>query len=60
MQGLAFIYVDEEFQKKMIPANVGWLSVENAWNLLDYKLESKNFCKCFSKRNLKCLWHLCF
>lgn len=41
MQGLAFIYVDEEFQKKMIPANVGWLSVENAWNLLDYKLDLK-------------------
>ena len=41
MQGLAFIYVDGEFQKKMIPANVGWLSVENAWNLLDYKMELK-------------------
>ncbi len=41
MQGLAFIFVDEDFQKKMIPANVGWLSVENAWNLLDYKLDLK-------------------
>ncbi len=47
MQGLAFIYVDEEFQKKMIPANVGWLSVENAWNLLDYKLDLKTSANVF-------------
>lgn len=47
MQGLGFIYVDEEFQKKMIPANVGWLSVENAWDLLDYKLELKTSANVF-------------
>jgi selenocysteine lyase/cysteine desulfurase len=47
MQGLAFIYVDDEFQKKMIPANVGWLSVENAWNLLDYKLDLKTSANVF-------------
>jgi selenocysteine lyase/cysteine desulfurase len=47
MQGLAFIYVDEDFQKKMIPANVGWLSVENAWNLLDFKLELKTSANVF-------------
>jgi len=47
MQGLAFIYVDEEFQKKMVPANVGWLSVENAWNLLDYKLDLKTSANVF-------------
>ncbi|MBK7630986.1 MAG: aminotransferase class V-fold PLP-dependent enzyme [Ignavibacteriales bacterium] len=47
MQGLAFIYVDEDFQKKMIPANVGWLSVENAWNLLDYKMDLKTSANVF-------------
>jgi len=47
MQGLAFIYVDGEFQKKMIPANVGWLSVENAWNLLDYKMDLKSSANVF-------------
>ncbi len=47
MQGLAFIYIDEEFQKKMIPSNVGWLSVENAWNLLDYKLDLKTSANVF-------------
>lgn len=41
MQGLAFIYVDEDLQKNMIPSNVGWLSVINAWQLLDYKLALK-------------------
>lgn len=47
MQGLAFIYVDEALQKKMIPANVGWLSVENAWSLLDYKLDLKTSANVF-------------
>lgn len=47
MQGLAFIYVDEELQRKMYPANVGWLSVENAWNLLDYKLDLKTSANVF-------------
>lgn len=46
-QGLAFIYVDEKFQKKMIPANVGWLSVNDAWNLLDYKLDLKTSANVF-------------
>ena len=47
MQGLAFIYVDSDFQKQMIPANVGWLSVENAWNLLDYKMDLKTTANVF-------------
>lgn len=41
LQGLAFIFVDNELQKNMIPSNVGWLSVEDAWNLLDYKMDLK-------------------
>lgn len=47
MQGLAFIYVDENLQKKLTPANVGWLSVEDAWNLLDYKMNLKNTANVF-------------
>jgi selenocysteine lyase/cysteine desulfurase len=47
MQGLAFIYVDAEFQKKLSPINVGWLSVEDAWNLLDYKMNLKNTANVF-------------
>ncbi|MDY0083429.1 MAG: aminotransferase class V-fold PLP-dependent enzyme [Ignavibacteriaceae bacterium] len=40
-QGLAFIYLNEKLQKKLIPTNIGWLSVNNAWNLLDYQLDLK-------------------
>jgi selenocysteine lyase/cysteine desulfurase len=47
MQGLAFIYVDENFQRKMMPANVGWLSVQNAWNLLDYTMNLKTSANVF-------------
>ncbi len=38
---LAFIYLTEELQRKLNPAYVGWLSVEDAWNLLDYKMNLK-------------------
>ncbi|MFZ2324497.1 MAG: aminotransferase class V-fold PLP-dependent enzyme [Ignavibacteriaceae bacterium] len=47
MQGLAFIYIDENLQKKITPSNVGWLSVNNAWNLLDYKLDLKSSANVF-------------
>ena len=47
LQGLAFIFVDEELQKKMFPANVGWLSVENAWSLLEYKMDLKTSANVF-------------
>lgn len=47
MQGLAFVYIDENFQKRMIPSNIGWLSVENAWNLLDYKMDLKRSANVF-------------
>ncbi len=40
-QGLAFIYLNEKLQRKIIPANIGWLSVNNAWNLLDYQIDLK-------------------
>jgi cysteine desulfurase / selenocysteine lyase len=47
MQGLAFIFVDEKLQQNMIPANVGWLSVDDSWNLLDYKLNLKTSANVF-------------
>jgi selenocysteine lyase/cysteine desulfurase len=52
VQGLAFIYIDEELQKKMIPVNIGWLSVKNAWNLLDYNLELKKSADVFQSGTL--------
>ena len=42
LQGFGFIYVSEELQEKLEPKYVGWLSVKNAWNLLDYNLKLRN------------------
>lgn len=47
LQGLGFIYISEELQRKISPRYVGWLSVENAWNLLDYNLKLKSSAECF-------------
>ena len=47
LQGLAFIYITEDLQRKIHPANLGWLSVKNAWNLLDYKLDLKTSANVF-------------
>lgn len=42
MQGLAFIYVSDKLQQQLEPKYVGWLSVEDAWNLLDFNLKLKS------------------
>ncbi len=41
MQGLSYIFIRKELQEKMSIANLGWLSVDNAWNLLDYDATPK-------------------
>jgi len=41
LQGMAFIYISEELQNKLKTASVGWLSVENAWDLIDYDFTLK-------------------
>lgn len=41
-QGLAFIYLTEELQRKINPAYLGWLSVEDAWDLLNYSMRLKS------------------
>ena len=38
LQGLGFIYLSEELQKKLKQKFVGWKSVVNAWNIIDYDL----------------------
>ncbi len=39
LEGTTIIYISEELQKKIEPKYVGWLSVKNAWNILDYNLD---------------------
>jgi selenocysteine lyase/cysteine desulfurase len=41
LQGMAFVYVSEELQNKMYTVPAGWLSVEGAWNLIEYDLKLK-------------------
>jgi cysteine desulfurase / selenocysteine lyase len=42
LEGLGFIYLSEQIQKRITQKYVGWTSVGEAWKLLDYKLEFKN------------------
>jgi selenocysteine lyase/cysteine desulfurase len=42
LQGTGFIYISEELQNKIEPKYIGWLSVKDAWNMLDYNLELKD------------------
>jgi len=41
VQGLAFIYIDVDLQSKIKTVPLGWLSVNNAWDFLDYKIDLK-------------------
>jgi selenocysteine lyase/cysteine desulfurase len=41
-QGLSYIYLTEELQQKLVPANIGWTSVTDTWNLLDYDLSLRS------------------
>ncbi len=54
-QGLAFLYLNEKLQKKLIPSNVGWLSVNNAWNLLDYQIDLKTTADVFQGGTINAL-----
>lgn len=42
LQGLGFIYLSENLQKKLQQKFVGWKSVKNAWNILDYELNLRD------------------
>ncbi len=37
--GVAFLYLSEQMMEAVTPAHVGWLSVQNAWDLFNYRLE---------------------
>jgi cysteine desulfurase/selenocysteine lyase len=52
LQGLAFIYVQKEFQEKMKSAPIGWLAVKDAWNLLDFDLATKETAERFQPGTL--------
>jgi cysteine desulfurase/selenocysteine lyase len=52
LQGLAFIYVRKELQDKMKSAPIGWLAVNNAWDLLNFDLTTKETAERFQPGTL--------
>jgi cysteine desulfurase/selenocysteine lyase len=52
LQGLAFIYIRKELQEKMKTAPIGWLAVNNAWDLLGYDLTTKETAERFQPGTL--------
>lgn len=54
-QGLSYIYLTEELQKQITQKNVGWTSVNDAWNLLDYKLSLKSSAESFQNGTINVL-----
>lgn len=50
--GLAFIYASEKLRNMLQPAYAGWLSVRDAWNLLDFNLTFRNSAKKFETGTL--------
>lgn len=55
LQGMAFIYISESLQKALDPAFAGWLSVENAWDLLNYSLDFKSSASIFQTGTINTL-----
>ncbi len=39
VEGCGVLYVRRQILGDLVPFNVGWLSVENAWDLLDYQMD---------------------
>lgn len=54
-QGLSYIYITEELQNKITQQNVGWTSVNDAWNLLDYNLSLKTSAERFQNGTINVL-----
>ncbi len=52
MQGLSFIYINENLQQKIDPVYVGWLGVNDGWDLLDYNLSLKDSAERFQPGSL--------
>jgi selenocysteine lyase/cysteine desulfurase len=53
--GLSFIYLSEDLQSKLEQKFVGWTSVENAWDFLNYDLKLKKSASAFENGTLNAL-----
>lgn len=52
LEGLSFFYITEELQERISQHYAGWLSVEDAWSLLDYKLVFQHTAECYHNGTL--------
>lgn len=55
MQGLSYFYISENLQEQLKQKFVGWLSVDDSWNLLNYDLTFKNSAERFQNGTLNAL-----
>ncbi len=55
LQGLGIVYITEKLQQNISPKYIGWLSVDDAWNLLNYDLKLKTTADCFQGGTLNTL-----
>lgn len=47
LMGLAFVYLSDKLQETLAPRYVGWMSVENTWELLNYDFVLKKTADAF-------------
>ncbi len=47
LMGLAFVYISDRLQESLQPKYVGWMSVENTWELLNYDFVLKKTADAF-------------
>jgi selenocysteine lyase/cysteine desulfurase len=60
-QGNGFIYLSQDVQDRIWPAHVGWLSVKDAWNFFDYRLDLLDSAERFelATENWMGIWGFC-
>lgn len=54
-QGLSYIYLTDELQSRINQKFVGWTSVKDAWNLLDYNLDFRTSAERFQNGTMNAL-----
>ena len=54
-QGVSYIYLTEELQSRIDQKYIGWTSVKDTWNLLDYNLTLRNTADAFQNGTMNAL-----
>ena len=59
-QGLSYLYLTEELQNRIDQKHVGWTSVKDAWNFLDYNLDLRDSADRFQAGTVNALGYSIF